>query len=236
MSKQIQVLMDKGLNVWKVQEVPKWQMIIDKESTTHNRAICSAPGEQIMLGSDIVTKQLLTTVSTSSAIMADEEISKLPKNRVDIKEFDPPINVRVINLHSSSNQYVSVSELFADVFSEPCETILINDPYLIDRKSIFLLEPYLEMAIKNGSLNSVIVHTKKSVQYQEQLDAEKSINQKFNNLIVFKHNPIEHDRYIELTRKDGERARIILGRGLDFMQSDGSIKSTFIIIQDPISS
>jgi hypothetical protein len=235
-SKQIQVLIDKGLNVWKVQDVPTWQIIIDKESTTNNRAICSATDEQIMLGSEIVTKQLLTTVSKGGSNSAYENISQLSKKRIDITGFDPPTNVRVINLHSSSKQYVSVSELFADVFCKPCVTILINDPYLIDRKSIYLLEPYLEMAIENESLNSVIVHTKKSVRFQEQLDAEKSINKKFNNLIVFKHNPIDHDRYIELNRENGEKARIILGRGFDFMQSDGSIKSTFIVIQDPISS
>ena len=42
------------------------------------------------------------------------------------------------------------------------------------------------------------------------------------------------DIYIELNREDGMKARIIFGRGLDFMKSDGSIKSTFIVIQDPI--
>jgi len=99
-----------------------------------------------------------------------------------------------------------------------------------------LLEPYLEMAAKNSSLKTVVVHTKKSIDFHEQLEAENSINKKFKDVIVFKHKPLEHDRYIELSREDGEKARIILGRGLDFMQSDGSIKSTFIVIQDPISS
>ena len=144
--------------------------------------------------------------------------------------------MKVINIHSSPNQYVSIHELFSDVFSKPCKTLLINDPYLLDRKSINLLEPYLEMATKTNTLKSVVVHTKKSTNFHEQLEAEKSINKKFNEIMAFKHNPIEHDRYIELNRENGEKARIIFGRGLDFMQSDGSIKSTFIIIQDPITS
>jgi len=235
-SKQIQVLIDKGLKIWEVQDVPKWQILIDNNSTTNNRAICSSTDEPIMLGSDIVTKQLLTTISKEGSDSAYEDLLNLRRKTIDITKFNPPPNVKVINLHSSSKQYVSIPELFTDVFSKPCVTILINDPYLIDRKSINLLEPYLEMATKNNSLKTVIVHTKKSIRFQEQLDAEKSINKKFNNLIDFKHNPIEHDRYIELNRENGEKARIILGRGLDFMQSDGSIKSTFIVIQDPISS
>ena len=82
----------------------------------------------------------------------------------------------------------------------------------------------------------MVVHTKKSTDFQEQKEAEVSLNKKFNDVIVFKHKSIEHDRYIELNRENGEKARIIFGRGLDFMQSDGSIKSTFIVIQDPITS
>ena len=178
---------------------------------------------------------MLTTISTQGIEIVHENLKNLRRKPLDITQFDPPPNTKVINIHSSSKQYVSVPELFDDVFKKPCIAILINDPYLIDRKSISLLEPYLEMATKNNSLKTVIVHTKKSVDFHEQLGAEKSINKKFKDIIVFKHEPIEHDRYIELSREDGEKARIILGRGLDFMQSDGSIKSTFIIIQDPIT-
>jgi len=235
-SKQIQVLINKGLKIWEVNEIPQWQILIDKMSTTNKRAICSSTDEYIVLGNDIATKQLLTTISEQGIESVHENLKNLRGKPIDIGQFDPPANTRVINIHSSPKQYVSISELFADVFRKPCVAVLINDPYLVDRKSILLLEPYLEMATKSNSLKTVVVHTKKSMDFHEQLEAEKSINKKFNDVIVFKHEPIEHDRYIELSREDGEKARIIIGRGLNFMQPDGSIKSTFIIIQDPIIS
>lgn len=234
-SKQLQVLMGKGLKIWGVQEIPKWQIHIDKTSNINNRAISSSTDEYITLGNDIVTKQLLTTISKDGTENVYADFLELRSNPVATTQFDPPPNVKVVNLHSSSKRYVSVPELFADVFSKPCIRILINDPYLVDSKRIYLLEPYLELAAKNDSLESVIVHTKKSNNFQEQLKAEKALNKRFKDVIVFKHKPIEHDRYIELSRENGEKARIIFGRGLDFMQPDGSIKSTFIVIQDPIS-
>ena len=235
-SKQIQLLISKGLKIWKVKEIPQWQILIDKTSTTNRRAIGRATDELIILGSDIATKQLLTTISKQGTESIYDSLLDLPKKPLDTMQFDPPPNVKVINIHSSPKQYVSIPELFTDVFNKPCATILVNDPYLIDRKSIYLLEPYLELAAKNNSLKSVVVHTKKSTDFQEQKEAENSINKKFNDIIVFKHKPIEHDRYIELKRESGEAARIIFGRGIDFMQPDGSIKSTFIVIQDPINA
>jgi ATP-dependent helicase YprA (DUF1998 family) len=235
-SKQIQVLMDKGLRIWKVHNIPQWQILTDRSSESNSRAIRSYTNEHIVLGNDIGTKSLLSTISKGGVVSVHNELTNLRKIAVNAYQFDPPQNVSVINLYSSAKQYVSIPELFGSVLSKPCLTILINDPYLIDKKSINLLEPYLELASKTNSLKSVIVHTNKSINFEEQLEAEKLLNDKFNNVIVFKHTPIEHDRYIELNRENGEKARIILGRGFDFMQSDGSIKSTFIIIQDPVSS
>jgi len=234
-SKQIQVLINKGIKIWAVDEIPQWQILIDKTSTSNKRAIRSSTDERIILGDHIGTMQLLTNISEQAIESVHENLKRLPRKILGISEFDPPPNTKVINIRSSSKQYVSISELFSNVFKKPCVAMLINDPYLIDKQSINLLNPYIEMAIKDKTLKSVVVHTKKSIEFNEQLAAEKSISKKFKDVVVFKHEPIEHDRYIELTREDGEKARIIFGRGLDFMQPDGSIKSTFIIIQDPIA-
>ena len=235
-SRQIQVLVNKGMKIWEVNEIPLWQIIIDTASTTNKRAIRSLTNESIVLGNDIATKQLVTTISERGIISSCEDLRGVNKRLVDITQFDPPPNTKVINIHSVPNQYITVPELFSEVFNKPCRSMLVNDPYLLDRRSIYLLHPYMEMASSNSTLQSVVVHTKKSNISHEQSDAEKSIKAKFGNIIVFKHEPLEHDRYIEITRVDGEKARIIFGRGLDFMQLDGSIKSTFIIIQDPITS
>lgn len=233
-SKQLQVLMDKGLNLWEIEKLPKWQILIDRTNAVNNRAISGFADEYIMLGNDVGTKQLLTTIAEDGIENVYTDFLSLNSKSVTATQLDAPSNVKVINLHSSSKQYISIQELFADVFSKPCERMLINDPYLLDRKRINLLEPYLKLAVKNNSLESVIVHTKKARNFNEQKKAGELLNKKFENIIVFKYKPIEHDRYIELNRKNGEKARIIFGRGLDFMQPDGTIKSTFIVIQDPI--
>jgi len=80
----------------------------------------------------------------------------------------------------------------------------------------------------------VIVHTKKAPDSRDQEKAEQELINKFTCSIRFKHTA-EHDRYIYITRVNGEQARIILGRGVDFIQPDGSTKSTYIVIHDPIN-
>ena len=82
-------------------------------------------------------------------------------------------------------------------------------------------------------IDEIIVHTKKAADNSEQMKAEQEVNRIYNGKVRFKHTA-EHDRYIEITRYNGELARIIIGRGLDFIQPDGSIKSTYIVIQDPV--
>ena len=88
------------------------------------------------------------------------------------------------------------------------------------------------MVYQHSSMEEVIVHTKKAPDSREQEKAEQELISKFNGSIRFKHTA-DHDRYIEITRVNGEQARIILGRGLDFLQPDGSVKSTYIVIEDP---
>lgn len=51
---------------------------------------------------------------------------------------------------------------------------------------------------------------------------------------VFDPKKIHHDRSITLIRHDGTKARIIIGRGLDFIRPDGTVDPTYVIIQDPL--
>ena len=36
-------------------------------------------------------------------------------------------------------------------------------------------------------------------------------------------------------RVDGTRAQILIGTGLDFIQADGRVKPTYIVVQDPLT-
>ena len=42
-----------------------------------------------------------------------------------------------------------------------------------------------------------------------------------------------HDRFVVINRDDGSKARIIIGKGLDFIRKDGSVDKTFVVIEDP---
>jgi hypothetical protein len=52
--------------------------------------------------------------------------------------------------------------------------------------------------------------------------------------ITFKRSErAPHDRFIEIIRTDGSKARILIGQGLDFIQPDGSARPTYIVVEDP---
>lgn len=142
--------------------------------------------------------------------------------------------MKVINVRAAARSEINEQILFASFFAKPCKKMLVHDPYLFDREHIVnRLGKYISMASQHNIMDEVIVHTKKAPDSREQEKAEQELTSKFNCSIRFKHTA-EHDRYIEITRLNGEQARIILGRGLDFIQPDGSTKTTYIVIQDPV--
>ncbi|NMC57861.1 MAG: DEAD/DEAH box helicase [Candidatus Methanofastidiosa archaeon] len=234
-ARELQVLLDRGMKIWGVDNLPKWQIVIDYDDPTATRAISTADDQLITLGSTVGANQLVTTSNILGVQKAFKDWENIKKQQLNIEDFSPPDSIKVINLYASPSKYVSVESLFEDVFNKPLKGVLVNDPYLLDRERIFLLEPYIRLATLHNELKTIIVHTKRNQRFAEQQQAEEELNQKFSHSIEFKHNPLEHDRYILLTRVDGEQARIIFGRGLDFIQPDGSIRPTFIIIQDPLS-
>ena len=92
---------------------------------------------------------------------------------------------------------------------------------------------YIQLANQANTLQDVLVISRKADMSRAQETAERELNRRFGGIIRFKHTA-DHDRYIEITRVNGEKARIIIGRGLDFIRPDGSVQDTFIVIQDPM--
>ena len=229
----MQVLIDKGIKVWKIETLPKWQVIIDRE-TPEKRAICSQDNQAlIVLEDQIGAKNLLTVTNRAAIDLIGIEWDSLPKTLVKRADLDPQKSVKVITIKSSQSD-VSEQSLFAEFFAKPCKKMLVHDPYLHNRSVIVdRLGEYIAMASKHNSLEEVVVHTKKVFDNGEQKAAEQELTRRHQVNIRFVHT-VEHDRYIEVTRLDGERAKIILGRGLDFIQPDGSTKPTHIIIEDPL--
>lgn len=232
----LQVLISKGLSVSKVVELPTWQVIIDKDYSEPRALRSEDTVRPIILDEQISDNQLISSTNHEAVLTAANEWELLPKTPVSQADLTLPPNVKVINLNSMGRSNITEANLFGEVFSSPCVKLFVHDPYLNNRERIVnRLGSYVAMAAQHNTLSEVTVKTKKSTDGREQELAEQELNKKFNGIIYFTH-VAEHDRFIEVTRQDGERARIIIGRGLEFIQPDGSIKSTFIIIQDPLDS
>jgi hypothetical protein len=41
-----------------------------------------------------------------------------------------------------------------------------------------------------------------------------------------------HDRWIEIVREDGSKARLYIGRSLDFIQPDGTLRETYLVHEE----
>lgn len=229
----LQVLMDKGLKVWKIETLPKWQVLIDRNSP-EKRAICSSNDQTpIVLEDQIGTKNLVTSTHREAIEIIGIEWDSLQKTRVSRADLDPPGDVRVISIKSNQSG-ISEKILFSEFFSKPCIKMTVHDPYLMNRDVIVdRLGEYISMASQHNILDEVIIQTRKANDSGEQEAAKRELTRKYPVNIRFEHKA-EHDRFIEVIRLNGEKAKIILGRGLDFIQPDGSTKPTHIIIQDPL--
>ncbi len=229
----LQVLMDKGIKVFKTTRLPDWQIVIDRD--LEPRIIGSEViTEPIVLEDQIGAKHLLSTTHTEAVKDLANELDRLPKTIIKKAELDRPSNIKVLDLRAAAKSDITEQKLFSKLFVEPCEKLLVNDPYLYNQELIInRLGAYLAMAAQHNTLKEVIVYTKKDQNCGEQDKAEQALNKKYHGIIRFKYTP-EHDRFITITRVNGKQARIIFGRGLDFIQPDGSIRPTYIVIQDPI--
>ena len=230
----IKLLLSKGLNVYKINKVPKWQILID-ENSTQPYAICSKrfPDTKIELSDEFLGDSMLTTLSGEAIKKIIDEWKKLHCNLLTANDFNIPPNTKVINIPTTSQRGHSEEDYFKSVFTKPVKKIMIHDPYLDNyEKIINRAGSYIKMAHEIGQLEEAIILTKKARYGNEQSEAENALSKKYPSLIRFKH-AADHDRWIEVTRNTGEKARIIIGRGLDFIQPDGSLKRTYIVIQDP---
>lgn len=240
-ARHLQVLIDRGLRLWSVKHLPDWQVIIDAGDSANGRAIRRVHDVPFVLDQMTGTQDLSTTIHPEGVIFARQGFEHLAATAINENDLDPPPNVRVINL-AASLQKTTEADLFADVFAVPVRKLYVHDPYLFDRERIVKrLGAYIELAFQRGGLERVEVVTKRAGYAgtggspEEQDRAITELNQSFGNIVNFSHAPrqIGHDRYIEIERVDGTQARILIGQGLDFIQRDGTTRSTYIVIQDP---
>ena len=143
------------------------------------------------------------------------------------------------------NSFGELSEetLFEGVFDQPIVALQVNDRYLYDHYHIVeRLGNYIRMAYHNDQLKNVTIYTWdagrnhiRNASRDEQNRAIAQLQSKFpKTLIDFKRtNNVEHDRFMILERSNGTFARILFGKGLDFIRKDGTVERTYIVIEDP---
>ncbi len=233
LSEHLRILIARGLKVWKIPTLPEWQMIIDSEYSEPRIIGSNVQQYPIILHDEIGAKNLITSTNTEAVKRAVEALNSIQKLPISASDLQPPKHTKVINIKKTSGAGLRESDFFADFFSKPIKTLNVNDPYLHNHERIVnRLGAYIDMASQQDTLEKVVVWTKRDADPATQDRAIRELERKYSFSIKFIFDP-EHDRYIDVTRVNGERARIFIGRGLDFIQKDGSLAPTYIVIQDP---
>jgi len=239
-ARHLQVLMQRGLRLWQISNLPEWQVVIDAKLDDSRRAIRTEMDEAFDLDHRTGLSGLVTTIHPLGVRGAYQKLTSVRARRVNNQDLDAPANVQVINV--KFNERRTEADLFSAVFAKPVKRMFVNDPYLYDHERIIRrLGAYIDLAAQGDALEIVNVITKKAGQSGnpgnnlDQERAENELNRTFGDIVKFKHSQPQHDRFIEFERTDGTKARIIIGYGLDFIQPDGRTKPTYIVIQDPSS-
>lgn len=236
-ARHLQVLIERGMRLWEINKLPEWHIVMDSDSEQSLRAIRCVLADELRLDADTGAMGLVTTIHFEGVLAAREYLKAVQARKVQVQELDAPARVQVRNVRA--NERVTEDDLFGTVFSRPVKRMLVNDAYLYDRERIVhRLGAYVELAERQGALELVTVITKKAGQSGnsgngiDQERAEQELTRKSRATINFKHSQPQHDRFIEIERTDGTKARILIGQGLDFIQSDGRTKPTYIVIEE----
>lgn len=227
---QLAFLKDKGLKIYSLQTLPPWQVIIDPGLDTR-RAL------KLGFTSDYDSLNLIEVISTihseSVQILKGNWNDNITKE-LSANDLKLPDNTRVIKVPATYTGNKTEKDFFAGFFEKPVKKMIINDAYLSKNWVIKeRLKAYLDMANGQNTLEQAIIHTKKDDNNPDQAKAFNWLNETYPGIISVKYTA-EHDRSIEVTRVNGEKARIIIGRGIDFIDQYGNTKPTFIIIEDPM--
>ncbi len=187
---------------------------------------------------------LITTVNPVAVQAIAERLDKLPRRTIEAKALEAPPDVRV--LHIRDREQVTEAKLFGDIFQTPLLSLQINDRYLRSPEHEKRLRAYFNLIIPPPGQRTKITIATLAAEVQqsrppcyqtsiEQRQMLARLQQDFPQLdlqLRFEQR-LPHDRFLELTRPDNSRARIAIGFGLDFIQSNGRARMTDIIIEDP---
>jgi len=241
-AQHLRLLIERGLSLHWIDHLPPWQTAIDPDDDAYCRAIRVSTSDAFSLDSETGQSGLFTTILRHDVISARNDMLTIKRREALDTDLMPPAHIQVMNI-TSDRKKVSEAIMFKDVFALPVRSLTVNDPYLIDSERIInRLGAYVDLANQHGTLEKVTVVTKRAGQRGVQGSASEQdrcfarLEKHFDCEVdgIFDPNRVEHDRSITINRQDGSQARILIGRGLDFIHSDGSVDPTYVVIQDPL--
>src|SRR5574341_990466 len=146
---------DYGLRLFRIDELPHWQILIDPQDSVSLRAVQQSSNAPFVLGAQVGSRGLITSTHYEGVQQIATQFNSLLGYPIHSDELEPPLGTRVINLSYGSRE--TEETLFGDVFSQPIQELFINDRYLIDEERIVnRMGEYIRLAQQQGALTRVI--------------------------------------------------------------------------------
>nr|MDQ3010495.1 DUF1998 domain-containing protein [Acidobacteriota bacterium] len=239
------LVQDYGLKLFAAESPTKqtWHMVIDPAG--ENCRAIRLEDDECALRSNTGTGGMITTSNQDAVTAIVATINKLPRRTVNASMLELPPNVRI--LRTRDGEQTTEAKLFGELFRAPLTALKVNDRYLRSDHHEKRLRAYLSLiAAPAGQRIKVLIMTwpaeeqpSRGLHYQtsaEQKGMAARLQQAFPqiDLQLRLEKRLPHDRFLELTRADGTRARIGIGAGLDFIKANGRACTTDIIIEDPV--
>jgi hypothetical protein len=230
-----------GLEIRQANALPDWHVIVDPDDDIKRRAFTmveAAPALGTSLGDAVIR----TTTQASGVAHALDRFNSVFQRakRVTPESLQPQPRTQVYRINASHlKTHERKIEALVQFFSRPVQRMTVCDPYLFDHERIInRLGAYIDMARDGGGLQRVEVITRDAqIEKQDrasQTKAFESLRARFADVDIRVNRPTNrehHDRWIEITRTDGSRACLHIGRGLDFIRPDGTVQATVLIIE-----
>ncbi|MCA9936858.1 MAG: DEAD/DEAH box helicase [Anaerolineales bacterium] len=226
----LRLLLSKGLDLRLTNRLLPYVAIIDA-NTSNATAIKTTDGDMITFTDEIVA-QLQFTQHDDIVHDIWRQMNGYRGRLVEYADLQDPSNIRVAEVKPDDKTY-SEADFFSEFYAQPVRSMIVSDRYLDTKEKILnRLGAHIALAEQGGALEWVLVHTRQK--QDEQSQAIYQLKAQFPKIkIKFKFDyHTAHDRFIELTRANDHKARLIIGVGLDFIKPNGRVRETFLIFQD----
>jgi len=222
--------------------IPSWHLIIDGDEEEEDSSIAFRLNDDSVsfaASPKSVDKTSIHEGLHNAITTFDEALNR--SFAVSNAQLRPKPNTRVYWVKPTGRK-VSEGDIEAiqQFFSRSVVSMTVNDPYLVDYERLYhRLGNYIAMGATAGQLKKVTVYTRDAqVAKQDRKEQNRAIEElktRFPNLSLEVNRATHsqaHDRWIEIVRDDNTKARLYIGRGLDFIRADGTLQETYLVLEE----